>query len=125
MQKWYNGVWNIVTVGCNGAPLSHCGNDAGQIPSTNVVATPLIAEKPYISTDGTNYFLNRPRVETNKQGPTSNYSNNDTYDFSYVYVAKATDSAATINAKLAQGLHLVLTPGIYNLDQALSVNTPG
>jgi hypothetical protein len=40
-----------------------------------------------------------------------------------VYVAdNTTDTAASINAKLSQGLHLVLTPGIYNLDAALELN---
>ena len=36
-------------------------------------------------------------------------------DLSSVYVAKDTDSYQTINDKLNSGLHLLLTPGIYNL----------
>lgn len=32
-----------------------------------------------------------------------------------------TDTAATINAKLAAGLHLVLQPGVYNLTESLKV----
>lgn len=43
--------------------------------------------------------------------------------FDQVYVAdNTTDTAASINAKLSQGLHLVLSPGIYNLDAALELN---
>ena len=42
-------------------------------------------------------------------------------DFTEVYVATATDSAATIQAKLDEGLHLVLTPGIYKLDNGLVI----
>jgi hypothetical protein len=36
-------------------------------------------------------------------------------------VAKPGDSAATINAALGQGLHLLFTPGIYHLDQTINV----
>ena len=42
--------------------------------------------------------------------------------FENVYVAKSTDTAAVINAKLATGLHLLLQPGIYNLTESLFVN---
>ena len=44
------------------------------------------------------------------------------YPFESVYVANNfTDTAATINAKLAEGLHLVLQPGFYNLTEPLKV----
>ena len=44
------------------------------------------------------------------------------YGFEQVYLANNnTDTAATINAKLATGLHLVLQPGVYNLTEALEV----
>lgn len=39
-----------------------------------------------------------------------------------MYVATENDSAATINAKLDSGLHLVLTPGQYKLSESLRVN---
>ena len=39
-----------------------------------------------------------------------------------MYVAdNTTDTAATINAKLGLGLHVVLSPGIYTLDAALEL----
>jgi hypothetical protein len=42
------------------------------------------------------------------------------------YIAHAgTDSAATINAQLAQGKHLLLTPGIYELTEPIRVTQPG
>ena len=37
-------------------------------------------------------------------------------------MATASDSANTINSKLAAGLHLVLSPGIYNLHDSIKVN---
>jgi hypothetical protein len=42
------------------------------------------------------------------------------------YVAKsATDNATTLNAALAQGKNLLLTPGVYHLTQTLQVTRPG
>ena len=111
----------MVFVGCRGAPGSHCSNSGGT-PVTNVASSPLIAEKPFITTDGSKYYLQVPRLEANKEGATPNYDNANEVDFSQVYVATASDSAATINSKLAEGLHLVLTPGNYNLDDSIKIN---
>lgn len=63
-----------------------------------------------------------PNYETNKVGPTANYDNAQAVDFANVYVATDSDSAATINSKLESGLHLVLSPGIYNLEDSIQVN---
>jgi hypothetical protein len=40
------------------------------------------------------------------------------------YVAKPSDSAATINSALGSGRNLILTPGIYHLNQSISVTRP-
>jgi len=53
---------------------------------------------------------------------TSNWEYADEVDFSEVYVASPTDTAAKINAKLAEGLHLVLQPGIYRLEESIKLN---
>jgi len=68
-----------------------------------------------------NQTITHMYLETNKVGPTSNYNNAATVDFANVYVSTEKDSAATINAKLASGLHVVLSPGNYNLDAAIQV----
>lgn len=49
-----------------------------------------------------------PKVEKNKVGPTPDYNNADEVPFDKVYVASDKDTAATINSKLEEGLHLVL-----------------
>lgn len=121
MGSSHNGVWNMVFVGCTGNPGTHCSNQGGT-PSTTIAETPLIAEKPYITTDGSKYYLQVPRLEANKQGNTNGFNNAQSIDFENVYVATASDSAATINSKLAEGLHLVLSPGIYKLDESIQVN---
>ena len=42
-----------------------------------------------------------------------------------MYVTSPTDTAAIINAKLGQGLHIVITPGIYQIDSPLVVRNKG
>lgn len=121
-SNWQNGVWNMVFVGTTGAPETHCGNEDGAVPSTNINATPSIAEKPYIVMDGEQYKLMVPNLESNKVGVTPGFDNAKEIDFANVYVASSTDSAATINAKLAEpGMNLVLQPGIYNLEDSIKV----
>jgi len=125
LSQWNGGVWNMVFVGTSGGiPTTHCGNSGG-LPITTVFSTPVIAEKPYITIDSNGkYSLRVPRLEFNKVGPTTNFDNVDQIDFSKVYVATETDSASTINKKLSSGLHLVLTPGNYNLSDSIRISNP-
>jgi len=131
---WSNGVWNMVFVGTENAPDSHCGLSGGQ-PYVTVDETPVVAEKPFLTIDDSGmFYLNIPQVTSTSSGVEWSSSSSgsssgstgaasgeiDQVSFSEVYVASnATDTAAMINAKLAEGLHLVLTPGIYSLDLPL------
>jgi len=123
--KWNGGVWNMVFVGVSGGlPGAHCG-DAGGLPITIVPQTPVIAEKPYIYINSTGrYTLRVPRLELNKVGATTNFGNADDIDFANVFVANASDTVETINSKLASGLHLILTPGNYELTDSIMVTNP-
>ncbi|CAE7275174.1 unnamed protein product [Symbiodinium necroappetens] len=78
----------------------------------NVALTPVIAEKPYI-TIATCLHISRsvgPAVEEATTVP-----------FEQVYVARAEDLTSTIQSKLTSGLHVVLSPGIYNLTATLTL----
>ncbi|KAH3744269.1 secreted protein [Pelomyxa schiedti] len=120
MGSWSGSVWNMVFVGCaGGLPTANCGSPT---PFTLVTATPVIAEKPYITLYSGKYNLVIPKVEYNKVGVTSNYDNANTVGFENVFVATETDTAATINAKLDSGLHVVLSPGNYNLTESIVIN---
>jgi len=122
LSKWNGAVWNMVFVGITGTTIpTHCGN-AGGNPYTTLQTAPVIAEKPYImiTPQGT-FVLRVPNVEFGKVGPTTNFDNAVDHDFSEVYVATQSDSAAAINAKLALGLHVILSPGNYQLEAALSI----
>lgn len=71
------GVWNMVYVGCTGAPSWNCGNSNGAIPVTTVSSTPVIAEKPYLVLDGTQYSIMKPKLEYYKVGTTPGWENAD------------------------------------------------
>jgi hypothetical protein len=123
--KYLNGVWNHVFVGVAGAPAAHC-SDVGGSPYTVVPSTPSIAEKPFLSADpGSGKFsLNIPALRTGSVGP--DWSAGTTVGFENVYVAtNSTDTAESINAKLAAGLHVVLTPGTYELTAPLKLSVAG
>jgi len=114
------GVWNMVFLGCNNAPASNCGKGSGA-PIVNAGPTPSIAEKPFISiTSSGTYKLNIPAPRSH--AVSYDWSTGKQVDFSDVYVATdAKDTAATINAKLAAGRHVVLAPGIYKLEAPLQL----
>jgi len=121
MGKWAGGVWNMVFVGDTNVPESHCGLDDTP-PATTIEKTPIIVEKPYVVSDGNNgYSLMVPRLEIDKVGATPGFENADEVPFDQVYVASDSDSAETINAKLDEGLHLILQPGQYNLKDSIKV----
>lgn len=124
MGKWGGGVWNMVFVGSTGAPPSHC-SDKGSPPIVAVDKTPTIAEKPFISINASGKFqLNVPPAKADSVGP--DFATKPVaVPFEQVYVTKTTDAAADINAKLAAGLHVVVSPGIYHLDAPLHLATSG
>ena len=124
MGGWSGGNWNMVFVGSSGdLPPPHCGNAAAW-PITSVPSTPVIAEKPFISVNGSRYFLNVPLLEFGKVGPTADYSQAAQVGFERVYVASSGDSGALLSQKLASGVHVVLTPGHYRLSSPIVVSQP-
>jgi hypothetical protein len=120
MKAFKGYVWNYVHVGNTNTPPNHCGNQDG-FANTVIPATPSMAEKPYIVLDNGKYTLMKPYLETSKVGSTKNWENAEAIDFSDVFVAHESDSAATINAKLAEGLNVVFQPGNYNLTDSIKV----
>ncbi|GAA2997486.1 discoidin domain-containing protein [Streptosporangium longisporum] len=117
---WVNGVWNMVFSGVEGAPAT----DFLGKSYTTLDTTPISREKPYLYFSGNEYRVFVPARRTNARGVS--WANGSTpgtsIPLSQFYVAKPSDTAARINAALAQGLHLLLTPGIYNIDQPIAVN---
>jgi hypothetical protein len=121
--SWAGNVWNMVFVGTANAPAQHFPN-----PSfTTIAQTPTELEKPYIFVDAAgDYHVFVPSLQHNTQGVTWGAGNTagtslPMHDF---YVTRPGDTAATMNAALAAGLNLIVTPGVYQLDQTLTVTHP-
>ena len=128
IDGWSNGVWNQVFSGVVGAPAqcfpgqSSCGG-----PYTTLASSPVTREAPYLYTDSNgNYNVFVPSVQFNSVGTT--WANGQTpgtsIPISKFFVAQPTNSAAQINAALLAGKDLILTPGIYNLNQTLLLTRP-
>ena len=122
--SWSGQNWNMVFVGVTKPP-------SGTWPGskfTTITNTPFIREKPYLSLDSnTNFVVMVPNLNVTNKGTT--WANGMTpatsIPVSQFYLAQpAVDNAATINAALASGKNLILTPGIYNLTNSILVNNP-
>ncbi|MFC4855661.1 discoidin domain-containing protein [Actinophytocola glycyrrhizae] len=120
---WNGSVWNMVFTGTTGAPAQQFPN-----PSHTVVdTTPKIREKPFLYVDGTGeYRVFVPALRENTRG-TSWASGNPagtSISLADFYVVQEGTPAATINAALAQGRHLLFTPGIHHLNDTIRVTNP-
>jgi hypothetical protein len=127
LDGWTNGVWNQVFSGVDGAP-SECFPAAGGCgPYTTLATSRVTREAPYPYVDASgNWNVFVPSAATNTAG--TSWSGGATPGTSIplgkFYVASPSDSAATINAAVRAGRNLLLTPGIYRLDQSIVVNRP-
>lgn len=120
---WSNAVWNQVFSGTQGAPAQTYPNP----PYTTLDTTPVSREKPFLHLDGGAYKVFVPAKRTAARG--TSWGNGvapqgSSIPLSRFYVVKPGASAATINAALAQGLHLLFTPGVYHVDRTIQVNRP-
>lgn len=120
LGRWEGSVWNMVFSGVTGSPAPSFPNPSHTVLDT----TPISREKPYLYLDGSSYAVFVPSSRTNARGVSWPNTPGTSIPLTQFYVAKPGDSADRINAALAQGLHLLLTPGIYTLDKTIDVNRP-
>ncbi|GAA2982690.1 discoidin domain-containing protein [Streptomyces fulvorobeus] len=119
---WSNGVWNQTFSGVEGAPATGFPNP----PYTTLQTTPISREKPFLYLDGSTYKVFVPAKRDNARGVSwSGTPQGTSIGLDKFYVVKAGATAATINQALAQGLHLLFTPGVYHLDRTINVNRAG
>ncbi|MFJ3653022.1 coagulation factor 5/8 type domain-containing protein [Streptomyces nigra] len=118
--SWLNGVWNMVFSGVEGAPAQSFPNP----PYTTLASTPVSREKPFLYLQGSEYRVFLPEKRTNARGVTwgNGTPRGTSLPLTQFYVARPGVSAATLNQALEQGLHLLLTPGIYHLSEPLRIN---
>ncbi len=126
LDGWSNGVWNQVFCGDNGAPATSFGQPK-QNPYTTLATCPVTEEEPFLYTDSKgNYNVFVPAVQHNSSGPawTSGSEAGTTIPLSKFFVASPGTSGAAMTAAMARGLNLILTPGVYNLNQPIVVPHP-
>jgi len=121
-QSTNGGLWNMVYSGVQGAPPSEFGGLCDQ--NTVLPTTAVSEEAPFLYQDGGgNYQVFVPAVQHNTSGPSwaSGSEAGSSIPLSSFFVANPSTSTVRINAALASGKDLILTPGIYNLDHPIRV----
>ncbi|MES1246851.1 MAG: adenylyl cyclase [Actinomycetota bacterium] len=116
VPQWSNGVWNQVFLGDTGAPATAFGPGTNQY--TNVPATPVSEEPPYLTDGG----IVVPAVRHASSGPS--YAVGTTIPYNRVFVADPSTSVLVIDLELALGRNLILTPGVYHLAAPITVLYP-
>jgi hypothetical protein len=123
LNGWSGGNWNMLFQGCENPPAATWPSGAVSV----VPKVPLVREKPYVIFEDGKYAVFVPAWRTNSQG-TSWYNTTpagERLPIDQFYIAQsATDNASTINAALAQGKNLLLTPGIYQVNAPIQVSRP-
>lgn len=123
-RSWTGSNWNMVFVGVVSPPPGEWPLP----PYTKVARTPIVREKPYLQVDRAgNYSVRVPSLRRNSAGITwrAGSTPGRSIPIGQFYIARPErDTAATINAHLAKGENLLLTPGIYKLTQAIRVTRP-
>jgi hypothetical protein len=123
--SWTGSNWNMVFVGVVHPPQGEWPAP----PYTKVAETPVIREEPFLQVDKAgNYSVRVPSLRTNSSGITwrEGSTPGKTIPINRFYIARpGADTAATINAQLAEGKDLLFTPGIYELSDAIRVTRPG
>lgn len=119
--EWTNGVWNQVFAGTVGAP-----SEAGfpTPPYTTLDRTPLSREKPFLHIGATGAWQVRvPDAQTSSRG--TSWADGPTagrdLPLSSFHVATPAQPASVLAKALDRGKHLLLTPGVYDVDRSLVI----
>ncbi|HYL08517.1 MAG TPA: hypothetical protein VEU76_08200, partial [Candidatus Udaeobacter sp.] len=113
LDGWTNAVWNQVFSGDTGnVPAQSFPN-----PTFTTLATSRVSrEAPFLYQDaGGGYNVLVPSAQQNSSGTTwsSGPTPGTSIPIDSFFIAKPSDTAATINTALHRGQNLILTPGIY------------
>ncbi len=129
-NNWTNGVWNQVFLGDNGAPTTQFGAPPGQTNNqyTALPTTPVSQSEPFLYTDARgNYGVFVPAVQHDSVGPSYAGGASEagrSIPLQRFFVASPTTPVWAINAALAFGQNLILTPGVYDLRAPIVVSRP-
>ncbi|MFD7472142.1 RICIN domain-containing protein [Streptomyces sp. NPDC059837] len=118
MGSWSGSNWNMVFVGDQGAP-------AQSFPTyTNVASSPTIREKPFLYVDSAGaYQVFVPGLQSNAVGTTWSGKTpaGKSLPIDQFYIVRPGATAADMNSALAAGKNLLVTPGVYHLNQTINI----
>ncbi len=120
-----NGLWNMVYSGVEGAPSAVFTGSCQQ--NTVLNASPVTEEEPFLyAGQGGGFRVFVPAVQHDSSGPSwaSGAEAGRSLPLSRFFVASPGTPVPAINAALARGLDLILTPGVYDLNQPILVSRP-
>lgn len=123
LGSWTGSNWNMVFVGSQGVP----GNTFPNPPYTTVDRTPTVREKPFLYVDNAGayrVFVPALRADSTATSWANGNAPGTSLGIDQFHVVKPGATAAQINAALADGKNLLVTPGVYHLDQTLRVTRP-
>lgn len=121
IREWRGSNWNMMFMGVEGAPAT----SFPEPPFTTLPSVPLLREKPFLHLDRAGAWrVFAPAVRRNTRGPSwaSGMPPGESIPLSRFFIARPGMTGVEINAALARGLHLLLTPGVYRLAKPLRVN---
>jgi hypothetical protein len=119
------GLWNDVYSGVVGAPAPVFTGQCEQ--NTVLASSPVTEEEPFLYTDANgndNVFV--PAARHNSSGPawTGGTEAGTSLPLSRFFIASPGTPASAMTSAMARGLNLILTPGVYDLDQPIVVPHP-
>ncbi len=125
-RSWKGANWNMVFVGIPNPPEGRWPDP----PYTVIEETPIIREKPYVFiNENGRYAVMVPGLSTNgTRGTTwpSAKTAGTALPIELFHLARPeADTSASINRALDSGKHLILTPGIYHLENCIRITQPG
>lgn len=123
---WDGGVWNTVFSGVDGAPATDFAQPVGGGTGnkTTIDQTPINRESPFLYLDGSDYRVFVPKAAANTSGYdwSTDAAAGDSLTLDEFFIVKPGATASDINAQLAAGKNLIVTPGVYHLDDALRID---
>jgi len=123
--SWKGANWNMVFVGVTQPPTGRWPEP----PYTVIEQTPVIREKPYLYLDDAGRYHVFVPALTTKATRGLTWTDRPTpgapLPIEQFHLARPErDNASSLNAALNAGKHLLFTPGIYRLDDAIRVTRP-
>src|SRR4029077_7376049 len=124
LDGWTNAVWNQVLSGDTGnVPAQSFPNP----PFTTLATSRVTREAPFLYQDAAgSYNVLVPSASQNSSGTTwsSGATPGTSIPIDNFFIAHPSDSASTINTATRRGKNLLLTPGVYRLDEPINVTRP-